>query len=146
MQGLCSFFGGLVSRYHQNLDVTQDTLQNSYDQCGVHATKVNAAVGALASIARASSQPGTGTVALEWLGDTGAGRDLGSVRAFKEQGVSEDILNQVVRETAEPLAFQTGGGPKKGKTTVGCQGAMTGSRDMYMLADCPIPEIYRSAC
>ena len=137
-QGLFSFFGGLFPRYHQNLDATQDTLQNSYDQCGVHAAKINAAVGALASIAKASSQPGTRTVTLEWLGDTGAGRDLGSVRAFKEQGVSEDILNQVVRETAEPLAFQTGGGPKKGKTTVGCQGAMTGSRDMYMLTDCPI--------
>ena len=67
--------------------------------------KVAAAVAILAPSAVADSHSGF----LEFVGDTGAGENLGSVEAFKRQGLN--LPSDFVTTSSKPLNFLTGGGP-----------------------------------
>ena len=65
--------------------------------------KVAAAVAILATSAVADSHSGF----LEFVGDTGAGENLGSVEAFKRQGLN--LPSDFVTTSSKPLNFLTGG-------------------------------------
>jgi hypothetical protein len=51
---------------------------------------------------------------VELMGDTGAGRHLGSVQAFINQGIPEKVVKSATRETQFPIQFETGGGEQGG--------------------------------
>lgn len=49
---------------------------------------------------------------LEFLGDTGAAHDIGSLRALADQGVDRAVLEPWIRALDDPVRFSTGGGPQ----------------------------------
>ena len=75
---------------------------------------------------------------IEVIGDTGAGRCLGSVDAFCKQGVPKDVIKSNMRDPSESLIFDTGGGEQKGVKTVAIQSKELGSTNFYLLKDCPL--------
>ena len=48
-------------------------------------------------------------VSLEWIADSGAGRDLASRRAFSDQGIPSSVI-QNSTQTSSPIKFETGNG------------------------------------
>ena len=42
------------------------------------------------------------------MADTGAGRHLGSVAAFVNQGIPEESVTSALRDTKFPIQFETG--------------------------------------
>ena len=69
---------------------------------------------------RAVSVPanlGTTQFVIERIADSGAGEDLGSLKAFAEQGVPKEFLQQCMNTSSKPVAFDTGGGPQPGTQT-----------------------------
>ena len=56
-------------------------------------------------------------VALEWIADSGAGRDLASSRAFAEQGVHSDMVQRCT-QSIPPIKFETGNGSYTADTCV----------------------------
>jgi hypothetical protein len=88
-------------------------------------------------IARPKSKSTTYTI--ELMGDTGAGRHLGSVQAFVNQGVPEAAIKSVMRNTQFPVQFETGGGDQDGKKTITIKNPqMKHDALMYMLETCPL--------
>lgn len=69
-------------------------------------SKVAAAVAILATSAVAESHSGF----LEFVGDTGAGENLGSVEAFRKQGMN--LPRDFVTTSSKPVQFMTGGATK----------------------------------
>ena len=49
---------------------------------------------------------------LEFLGDTGAAHDIGSLRALQDQGLSRDMVEPWMKALQSPVGFATGGGPQ----------------------------------
>ena len=49
---------------------------------------------------------------LEFLGDTGAAHDIGSLRALQDQGLSRDMVEPWMKALQSPVRFATGGGPQ----------------------------------
>ena len=76
---------------------------------------------------------------VEFMGDTGAGRHLGSLPGFTAQGVPEHIITSAMRKTNFPVEFDTGGGEQQGTNTVSMESPGTGSKALvYMLKQCPL--------
>jgi hypothetical protein len=73
------------------------------------------------------------------MGDTGAGRHLGSIAAFTNQGVPEKVVKSATRETQFPIQFETGGGEQGGRSTisVSCHD-MKHDALLYLLDSCPL--------
>ena len=96
-----------------------------------------AAAGLVAVAIALSSLTGADSHHLDWVGDTGAGEWLGSREALRLQGY--DLPLEYETCTARPLRFTTGGGEKKGSTTVECQSWETQtSQQVYLLPNCPL--------
>ena len=95
------------------------------------------AAGLVAVAIALSSLTGADSHHLDWVGDTGAGERLGSREALRLQGY--DLPLEYETCTARPLRFTTGGGEKKGSTTVECQSWETQtSQQVYLLPNCPL--------
>ena len=63
-----------------------------------------------------------------WLGDAGAGRNIGGIR-----GVNPDVIGV----SNSPVTFATGGGSRAGSDSCRVVGELTGSNECYMLKDSP---------
>ena len=76
---------------------------------------------------------------VELMGDTGAGRHLGSTQAFVNQGIPEKVVKSASRNTQFPLQFETGGGEQGGKKTITllCP-EMKHNSLLYLLESCPL--------
>eukprot|EP00435_Cladocopium_sp_Y103_P068674 s1190_g32.t1 len=98
--------------------------------------KVPAAVAILTSTVTAAVATSSSTC-LEFVGDTGAGECLGSVEAFRRQGL--DLPDDFVVSSATPLNFLTGGGTKAGNETVGMWSSeFERLHNVYLLPNCPL--------
>ena len=95
--------------------------------------KVAAAVAILATSAVAESHSGF----LEFVGDTGAGENLGSVEAFKRQGLN--LPADFVTTSSQPMQFMTGGGHQPGANTIGFWSQEFNKfHNTYLLPNCPL--------
>jgi hypothetical protein len=76
---------------------------------------------------------------VELMGDTGAGRHLGSVQAFIDQGIPEKVVKSATRATQFPIQFETGGGEQGGNTTISLScPEMKHQALLYLLKSCPL--------
>ena len=76
---------------------------------------------------------------LAWIEDSGAGRNLASVRALVEQGLARSELEGLLRKAKDPVDFETGGGTQPSARTIGIAPVSSNcSSSTYMLADCPV--------
>lgn len=71
---------------------------------------------------------------LEWIADSGAGRDLGSDRAFAQQGFSKEMVNQNLIGVP-PTKFETGNGSYTSDTCVQLTGNHFGEAQFNMMDD-----------
>ena len=77
---------------------------------------------------------------IEALGDTGAGRNMGSEAALIAQGIPQDLVQSAVRESSQPIIFETGGGNIDADNTI-CLKSLRGKVGMdntYMLPESPL--------
>ena len=63
----------------------------------------------------APAKPKAQRYIVELMGDTGAGRHLGSLQAFVKQGIHERVVKSATRQTQFPIQFETGGGEQEVK-------------------------------
>ncbi|CAE7840395.1 unnamed protein product, partial [Symbiodinium sp. KB8] len=76
---------------------------------------------------------------LAWIEDSGAGRNLASVRALVEQGFARSEVEGLLRKTKDPVDFETGGGTQPSARTIGIAPVASNcSSSTYMLPDCPV--------
>jgi hypothetical protein len=68
---------------------------------------------------------------IEWIGDTGAGRNLGSSKSLPAE------FTPFISESSKPVAFATGGGAQSGTQAVRSLGGLTKGDDVYVLPKCP---------
>ena len=76
-------------------------------------------------------------VTLEWIADSGAGRDLASNRAFAAQGVQQELIQRCTHSTS-PIKFETGNGSFTADTCVSLNGSTFGHANFSVMEDCPI--------
>jgi hypothetical protein len=77
------------------------------------------------------------TVDLEWIADSGAGRDLESERAFLQQGIPKDTIQSCI-SGIHPTKFETGNGPFTSDTCIELQGESFGQARFNMMNDYPL--------
>ena len=74
---------------------------------------------------------------LEWIADSGAGRDLASVNAFEAQGVPPNVLYKATSSKGS-VRFETGNGQVTSDSIVLANGDQFGSASFCMLEACPL--------
>jgi len=81
----------------------------------------------------------SGSIAVEWIDDTGAGRHLSSVKHIARYfGVSPETVLKCAHEPSEEISFYTGGGSdKKAKLALTIVSKMWGRGELRLLDDCP---------
>ena len=84
------------------------------------------------------NQLGYRTYTVEGIGDTGAGRNLGSTAALVAQGVPKEEVEQAIVPASEDINFDTAGGEMEGNKAVQYNSNTTGSQEMCMLENSPI--------
>ena len=77
------------------------------------------------------------TFDLEWTADSGAGRDLGSERAFVQQGIPKKKFYENI-SIVHPTKFETGNGTFTSDTCVDLQGESFGQAKFNVMDDCPL--------
>ena len=77
------------------------------------------------------------TFDLEWIADSGAGRDLGSERAFVQQGIPKEKFYEHI-SSVHPTKFETGNGTFTSDTCVDLQGESFGQAKFNVMDDCPL--------
>ena len=83
------------------------------------------------------AQSKSNQITLEWIADSGAGRDLASDRAFADQGVSQSVIQSCTQSTS-PIKFETGNGSYTADTCVSMNGSSFGHANFSVMQDCPI--------
>ena len=78
----------------------------------------------------------TGPFQVEWIADSGAGRNLTSLKALAKQGVGPSVGISATR--AEPVRFATGNGLFTATEVIHTIGSEFGESSSYLMADCPI--------
>lgn len=73
----------------------------------------------------------------EWIADSGAGRDLGSERAFLEQGIPKDLVESCAK-SAKPIKFETGNGTFVSGSCIDIPGSTFGNASFQAMDDCPV--------
>ena len=73
----------------------------------------------------------TQTFDIEWVSDTGAGRNLSSLKNLPQQ------VQQFVGRSDNPVEFSTGGGCRDGKKSVGILGGLADGDELFLLKNCP---------
>ena len=79
----------------------------------------------------------TDSFSLEWIADSGAGRDLGSTRAFLEQGIPKDLVESCT-QSAKPIKFETGNGTYVSDSCIEIPGSTFGNASFQVMDDCPL--------
>ena len=74
---------------------------------------------------------------IEWIADSGAGRDLCSERAFIEQGFSKDLIDQF-STAVNPTKFETGNGTFVSDSCISLDGSSFGKASYHVMNDCPL--------
>ena len=75
---------------------------------------------------------------LEFLGDTGAAHDIGSLRALEDQGISRDMIEPWIKTLESPVRFATGGGPQLSTEALKIYNKGLGDFNMHLLSNCPM--------
>ena len=78
----------------------------------------------------------SGPFQLEWIADSGAGRNLTSFKALAQQGVGPGV--GITATQTDPIKFATGNGTFTATEVVRTVGSKFGSSESYLMADCPI--------
>ena len=78
----------------------------------------------------------SGPVHLEWIADSGAGRNLTSYKALAQQGVGPGA--GITATQTDPVKFYTGNGTLAATEVVRTVGSKFGSSESYLMADCPV--------
>ncbi|CAE7661277.1 unnamed protein product [Symbiodinium sp. CCMP2592] len=76
---------------------------------------------------------GNGTATVSWLGDTGAGRYIGSLTDVQ----NEPSLSDNIAATGNPVLFSTGGGDRPSTDSVKVQGDLVTNDEVYLLEGSP---------
>ena len=79
----------------------------------------------------ATTLPQTSCFDFEWVGDTGAGRNLSSLKHLPPEA------QEFVGKSASPVSFITGGGTKDGVKSVGIASGLATGDELFLLKDCP---------
>ena len=74
-----------------------------------------------------------GPYQVEWIADSGAGRNLTSAKALAQQGIYNFTSAQ-----ADPAKFATGNGHFTSSEVVRTVGSCFGESSSYLMADCPV--------
>lgn len=84
------------------------------------------------------AQNGTeGSYEVSWIADSGAGRDLASMKAFQEQGIPKQCINGLV-QTTQNVRFETGNGCVNSDTAVVANGSKFGEASFHLMQSCPL--------
>lgn len=75
--------------------------------------------------------------AFEWIADSGAGRDLASVRALTDQGVPQHLVQKQMQSTS-PIKFETGNGTVVSDSCIDVPGSLFGKANFQIMDDCPL--------
>ena len=75
---------------------------------------------------------------LEFLGDTGAAHDIGSLRALQDQGLSKDMVVPWMKALKSPVRFATGGGPQLSTEELRVYTKELGDFHIHLLESCPM--------
>ena len=78
----------------------------------------------------------SGPFQVEWIADSGAGRNLTSLKALAKQGVGPSVGISATR--AEPVRFATGNGLFTATEVIHTVGSEFGESSSYLMADCPV--------
>jgi len=81
---------------------------------------------------------GARSLAVELLGDTGAGETIGSMNALKEQGIPIELIESLCESLRQPLKFSTGGGIQEAKKRLSLWNQTLGNVGMYLLDSSPL--------
>ena len=76
---------------------------------------------------------GNGTATVSWLGDTGAGRYIGSLSDVQ----GDPSLSGNISATGNPVLFSTGGGDRPSTDSVRVQGNLVQNDEVYLLEGSP---------
>ena len=79
----------------------------------------------------------TGVQRIEWIADSGAGRDLCSERAFLEQGFTKSMIDQY-STAVNPTKFETGNGTFVSDSCISLDGSSFGKASYHVMNDCPL--------
>ena len=101
---------------------------NSYDQIG-ETTAASVVHPAIQNFKKYS---------LEFLGDTGAAHDIGSLRALQDQGLSRDMVEPWIKALQSPVRFATGGGPQLSTEALRVYTKELGDFHIHILESCPM--------
>jgi len=89
-------------------------------------------------VSAAPAAPSNRVVEISVIGDTGAGRHIGSRAALVNQGISDGLIRNFTGTASRPLTFNTGAGPVDCSSSLGVSSQLLGdSKEIYMLKDSP---------
>ena len=78
-----------------------------------------------------------GVYEISWIADSGAGRDLASMKAFQDQGIPKQNLNQFLQST-QSVRFETGNGCVNSDTAIIANGSKFGDASFHVMQSCPL--------
>ena len=78
------------------------------------------------------------TFSLEFLGDTGAAYDIGSLKALEEQGIDLKTIEPWIKVLDHPINFSTGGGQQMATEAIRMYCENLGELHMHLLSSCPM--------
>ena len=78
-----------------------------------------------------------GVYEISWIADSGAGRDLASMKAFQDQGIPSQSLNQFLQST-QNVKFETGNGCVNSNTSINANGSKFGGASFHVMQSCPL--------
>ena len=78
-----------------------------------------------------------GVYEISWIADSGAGRDLASLKAFQDQGIPKQSLNQFLQNT-QRVKFETGNGCVNSDTSITANGSKFGDAAFHVMQSCPL--------
>ena len=78
-----------------------------------------------------------GVYEISWIADSGAGRDLASMKAFQDQGIPSQSLNQFLQST-QNVKFETGNGCVNSNTSINANGSKFGDASFHVMQSCPL--------
>ena len=78
----------------------------------------------------------SGPFQLEWIADSGAGRNLTSFKALAQQGVGSGV--GIAATQTDPVRFATGNGTFTASEVVRTIGSKFGRSESYLMNDCPM--------
>ena len=77
-------------------------------------------------------------LSLEFIGDTGAAHDIGSLKALADQGFDREMLEPWLKCLDNPVRFSTGGGPQTSSEALRIYAKSVGDLNLHLLKNCPL--------